>query len=79
MKEIIVMHNKKNNINAGGRKGVVKKNINRVISIIKDPIPFASSISLAPLLSKKEQKKLRMVMVKLKLTTMKYICVVNVD
>lgn len=79
MKEIIEIHNKKNNINAGGRKGVAKNNINRVISIIRDPIPFASSISLAPLLSRKEQKKLRLVTVRLKLINMKYICVTNID
>ena len=79
MKEIIEMHNKKNNINAGGRKGVEKKNINRIVKIKEDPMPFASSISLAPLLSKKEQNKVRLEIVKDKVTNKKYICVTNID
>ncbi|MDA8956307.1 hypothetical protein N9H19_01635 [Flavobacteriales bacterium] len=71
MKQIIEMHNKKNNKNAGGRKGVVKKNRIKVIKIIEELMPFASSISLAPLLFKKELNKLILVKAKPKDTNMK--------
>ena len=72
MKERTVMHNSMNNINAGGRKGVVKKNVNKVIKIIEDPIVTPNSITLAPLLFKKEPNKVMLVRAKDNATNMKY-------
>ena len=56
-----MIHIKINNINTGGRKGVVKNNINKQDNIIQVAIEIDKSIILAPLLFKKELKKVRVV------------------
>jgi hypothetical protein len=48
-----MIHIKINNINTGGRKGVVKNNINKQDNIIQVAIEIDKSNILAPLLFKK--------------------------
>jgi hypothetical protein len=64
MKERTEIHNNKNNINAGGRKGVAKKNPNKVIKIKVDPIATPNSVILASLLFVREPNKVKLVRAK---------------